>query len=154
MQIPNFANESAQPPSNATADVQPAATLGKILVVDDNNLVARTISLKLRGAGYQAEAALDGPEALSAVRREKPDLIVLDIIFADDWDGFRIMEWLHRMDETRNIPIIIITSSEDVEKEERARAAGAAAFFRKPINHDELLKVIHTLLGSSAAKVA
>jgi two-component system, OmpR family, response regulator MprA len=139
--------------------VQSVVPLAKILVVDDNSLVAKTIGFKLRGSGYQVATALDGAEAMSAVRQDKPDLILLDIMFPNDfasgpWDGFRILEWLHHMDESRKIPIIIITSSEDVKNEERAKAAGAAAFFRKPINHDLLLKAIRVLLGSNVPKPA
>ena len=113
---------------------------------------SRPISLKLQGAGYQVITALDGSEAVAAARKEKPDLILLDINFPPDvagvpWDGFRIMEWLHRLDPSKKIPIIIITGGEDVKNKERAAASGAVAFFHKPINHDDLLKVIRATLG-------
>ena len=52
------------------------------------------------------------------------------------------------------IPIIIITGGEDVKNKERAMASGAVAFFHKPINHDDLLKVIRSTLGSSTPKPA
>ena len=73
----------------------------KILVVDDNEIIIKTISLKLQGAGYQVITAMDGAEAVAAARKENPDLILLDISFPPDvtsmqWDGFRIMDWLHR----------------------------------------------------------
>jgi CheY-like chemotaxis protein len=142
--------------NSANAPIQSVVPPAKILVVDDNSLLAKTISFKLKGAGYQVATALDGAEAMSAVRRDKPDLILLDIVFPDDfgsWDGFRIMDWLHRMEDSRKIPIIIITGSDDVKNEERARAAGAAAFFRKPIDHDGLLKVIRALLSRDAPKL-
>lgn len=136
------------------ATTQPA----KILVVDDNNLVAKTISFKLRGPGYQVTTAHDGAEAMAAVRKDRPDLILLDIMFPDDfangWDGFSIMQWIHRMDESRKIPIVMITSSEDVKIEERAKAAGAAAFFRKPIDNNKFLSVIRGLLDNTAPKPA
>ena len=94
-----------------------AAPLKKILVVDDNEIVVRTLSLKLQGAGYQVITALDGAEAVAAARKETPDLILLDISFPPDvggvpWDGFRIMEWFHRLDNTKKIPIIVITGTE------------------------------------------
>ncbi len=140
----------------------PAPSAGmppKILVVDDNEVIVKTICLKLKGAGYQVATAQDGAEAMSIVRMEKPDLILLDITFPPDvagvpWDGFRIMEWLHRVDESRRIPIVIITGGEDVKNKERAMASGAVGFFHKPINHDDLLKVIRATLGSSTPKPA
>jgi CheY-like chemotaxis protein len=127
----------------------------KILVVDDNEVIVKTITLKLKGAGYQVVTAQDGSEAMSVVRMEKPDLILLDITFPPDiagvpWDGFRIMEWLHRVDKSRKIPIIIITGGEAVKNKERAIAIGAVAFFHKPINHDDLLKVIRATLDGSS----
>ena len=125
-----------------------------ILVVDDNEIVIKTISLKLQGAGYRVVTAMDGSEAVAAARRERPDLILLDISFPPDigsieWDGFRIMEWFHRLDTVRKIPIIIITGSEDPQTKEKATHAGAVAFFQKPLEHDYLLKVIRATLGDS-----
>jgi CheY-like chemotaxis protein len=140
--------------NSANSPIQSVVPPAKILVVDDNDLVAKTISIKLKGVGYQVATALDAPEALAAVRKDRPDLILLDINFPDDWDGFQIMEWLHRLDDSRKTPIIIITGSDDVKNEERAKAAGAAAFFRKPIDHDELLKVIRVLLSGNTPKPA
>ena len=127
----------------------------KILVVDDNEVILKTISLKLQAAGYRAVTALDGAEAVSAVRKDSPDLILLDISFpADDvggveWDGFRIMAWLHRLEAVKKTPVIIITGGEDAKYKERAVAAGAVAYFHKPIDHDDLLKVIRANLSGS-----
>jgi len=125
-------------------------------VVDDNEIVIKTICLKLQGAGYKVVTATDGAEAVAATRKENPDLILLDISFPPDvtsvqWDGFRIMEWLHRLDTAKKIPIIVITGSEEPKTKERATSAGAVAYFQKPIEHDDLLKVIRATLGDSAA---
>jgi CheY-like chemotaxis protein len=126
----------------------------KILVVDDNEIILKTISLKLQGAGYKVITALDGSEAVAAARKESPDLILLDITFPADvggveWDGFRIMEWFHRLETIKKIPVIIITGSEDSKSKQRAVAGGAVAFFHKPIDHDDLLKVIRATLGGA-----
>jgi CheY-like chemotaxis protein len=150
---------SPQPvPAPAKRIYPPSVSTKKILVVDDNEVILKTISLKLKGVGYQVATAQDGSEAMSVVRMEKPDLILLDITFPPDiagvpWDGFRIMEWLHRVDESRKIPIIIITGGEEVKNKERAIASGAVAFFHKPINHDDLLKVIRATLDSPSKPV-
>lgn len=129
----------------------------KILVVDDNEIILKTISLKLQGAGYRISTALDGAEAVAAARKESPDLILLDINFPPyvggvPWDGFRVMEWFRRLDSSKKIPIIIITGSDDPKFKERATAGGAVAFFHKPIDHDDLLKVIRTTLINAEAK--
>ena len=129
----------------------------KILVVDDNEIVIKTISLKLQGAGYRVIVAMDGSEAVRLARQENPDLIVLDISFPADvggvpWDGFRIMEWFHRLESAKKIPVIVITGDEDPKTRDRATASGAVAFFQKPIEHDDLLKVVRATLGDFASK--
>jgi CheY-like chemotaxis protein len=128
----------------------------KILVVDDNEVILKTISLKLQAAGYHVVTALDGAEAVAAVRKDAPNLILLDISFPKDvggveWDGFRIMAWLHRLEAVKKTPVIIITGGEDTKNKERAVAAGAVAYFHKPIDHEDLLKVIRATLAGNLA---
>ena len=131
----------------------------KILVVDDNEIILKTTSMKLQSAGYQVFTALDGAEGVAAVRNEKPDLVLLDIAFPPDlsgvsWDGFRIMDWLHRVDETKKIPIIIISGAVDERNKQKAAASGAVAFFPKPVNFNEMLKVIQATLEAEAKKTS
>ena len=126
----------------------------KILVVDDNEIVIKTTSLKLQGAGYQVLTAMDGAAAVSIARREMPDLILLDLSFPPDvegvaWDGFRIMEWFHRLDTVKKIPVIVITGTDDPSAKQRATNTGAVAYFQKPLEHDYLLKVIRATLGET-----
>lgn len=136
-----------------------AAPQQKVLVVDDNEVIVKTIAVKLNSAGYKTFTAMDGSEAVALVRKEKPDLIVLDISFPPDvagvpWDGFRIMEWLRRVDESKKIPIIVITGGAGDKDKERALAGGAMGFLYKPLDHDELLKMVRNTLGAVMAKPA
>jgi CheY-like chemotaxis protein len=139
---------------------QDAMSRKKILVVDDSQIILTAISMKLAASGYEVVTAEDGGSAVSAVRQERPDLILLDISFPPDvahgggvaWDGFLIMEWLRRVPEAREIPIIVITGGDPSKYKDRALAAGAVSFFHKPINNDELLTVIGQVLGSNAGK--
>jgi len=129
------------------------AAAKKILVVDDNEIILKTISLKLQGAGYQVITALDGAQAVASARKEMPDLILLDVSFPPDvggveWDGFRIMEWFRRMENVKKTPVIVITGGDDALNKDRAVSGGAVAFFHKPIDHDDLLKVIRATLAS------
>jgi CheY-like chemotaxis protein len=127
----------------------------KILVADDNIIVLKALSIKLKSEGYEVRTAMDGSTAVSCVRRERPDLIILDINFPPDvargggisWDGFLILEWLRRIDEARDTPIIFITSGESSKFREKALSAGAVAFFQKPVDQEELLNVIRHTVG-------
>jgi len=127
----------------------------KILIADDNVVVLKTVAIKLKSAGYEVRTAMDGSTAISCVRRERPDLIILDINFPADlsrvggiaWDGFLILDWLRRIDEVRDTPIIFITSGEPAKFRDKALSAGAIAFFQKPVNQDEMLSVIRHTVG-------
>jgi CheY-like chemotaxis protein len=135
----------------------PAAAPKKILVVDDNEIILKTTSMKLQSAGYHVLTALDGAEGVAMVRKEKPDLVLLDITFPPtvsgvSWDGFRIMEWLHRVDETKKIPIIVISGVVEEKNKHRAISSGAVAFFSKPVNFEDMLKVIRATLGAESQK--
>ena len=139
-------------------NTEPASTSRKkILVIDDNEIILKTTSMKLQSAGYEVFTALDGSEGVAAVRRVKPDLVLLDITFPPDvggvsWDGFRIMDWLHRVDETKKIPIIVISGVVEEKNKQRATGAGAVAFFPKPVNFDEMIKVIRATLSSETGQ--
>ena len=139
------------------SDKPAPASQKKILVVDDNEIILKTTSMKLQSAGYQVFTALDGSEGVAAVRKIKPDLVLLDISFPPDvsgmsWDGFRIMDWLHRVDETQKIPIIVISGVVEDKNKQRATASGAVAFFPKPVNFDEMMKVIRATLSVDTDK--
>ena len=130
----------------------------KTLVVDDDLVILKTLSIALNANGYQVLTAPDGPGAVRIVTREKPDLIILDIQFPVDaanvggalQDGFFIIEWLHRMGEGKDIPIIIISADQSTKARQRALAAGAVAFFSKPIDRVALLDTIRATLGEGA----
>ena len=127
----------------------------KILIVDDDPILLRSLTRLLNDAGYDILTATDGSEAVSTARREKPDLILLDILFPPDvgngggvsWDGFLIMDWLRRQEETKTVPVFVITMGDPQAYQNTAFAKGAAAFCHKPINHDELVETIRKTLG-------
>ena len=131
----------------------------KILVVDDDRIILKTLSIVLVSNGYQVFTATDGPGAVSIVTRERPDLILLDILFPPDaanvggalQDGFFIIEWLRRMGEAQDIPIIIISGDKSTKDKQRAVEIGAVGFFSKPIDRVALLATIRATLGEDGA---
>jgi DNA-binding response OmpR family regulator len=131
----------------------------KILIVDDDAVVVRALTMKLQGKGFQVLTAMDGSEAVKIVRKESPDLVVLDVNFPSDvtgvpWDGFRIVEWVRRLDASRPMPVIIITGGDPEKLKGRVAEIGAVAFFQKPVNNDELLKVIRKTLDEQPVTAA
>lgn len=131
----------------------------RILVVDDDPVVVKALSLKLKAANFDVLIALDGSEAVNATRLNRPDAILLDINFPSDftgvaWDGFRILDWLHRIQEAAKTPIFFISSNDPAQHEGRMAQFGVAGYFRKPINHDELINTLHRLLNSPPIPVS
>src|SRR5512135_43278 len=92
----------------------------KILVVDDNPVVVKAVEGKLQSCGYEVITAEDAASAVSNVRLGRPDLVLLDIAFPPDvahggvvaWDGLLIINWLRRMEEAHDVPIVILSGLE------------------------------------------
>ena len=128
----------------------------KILIIDDDAVVLKTLSIKLQNVGYQVVTGVDGADAIRGVREERPDLIVLDIHFPPDvshgggvpWDGFILMKWLSAMESGNRVPVILITGCVGPGLREKALASGALALFDKPIDHVRLLALIQKTLVS------
>src|SRR3954463_10324818 len=126
----------------------------RILIVDDSYVDRKALASKLTGCGYEVLQAEDGSEAVSIARRERPDLIILDIMFPPDvshgggvpWDGFLILGWLRRLEEAKDIPVVFITGKDPEKHRARALAAGAVSFFQKPFEVEALLKVVREQL--------
>ena len=131
----------------------------KILIADDNLVILKTISYALKSAGYQPLTAATTSEAITLARKEHPDLILLDLNFPPDagniggslQDGLLILEWLHRMGEAKETPVIIISVTEPEKYKERAEAAGVAACLQKPIDNRQLLVAIQSVLHPAPA---
>ena len=125
----------------------------KILVVDDHPVVQRALSLALGARGYEVFTAVGDSEALGFARLERLDLILLNVFIPPDirqcgttWNEFRIIEWMQRVSRTETVPIIVISEAEPEEFKNHCLAAGAAAFFPKPINIPGLLDTIGKIL--------
>jgi CheY-like chemotaxis protein len=123
----------------------------KVLVVDDDAVVLKALELKLSKAGCEVVTGLDGAEAVTTARKERPDVIVLDVNFPPDvalaWDGIGVMQWLQRLENGETPPVIIITGITNDQVRERALAAGALAFFQKPIDNEGLVEAINKALN-------
>jgi DNA-binding response OmpR family regulator len=125
----------------------------KILVVDDDPDLVRALRLRLRAHHYDIATATDGYAAIATAQKERPDLIVLDLGLPAG-DGFVVLDRLQNSDTLSGIPVIVLSARDPQNNEHRALKAGAAAFFQKPADNDELLNVIRTSLAGSATAQA
>jgi len=117
----------------------------KILVVDDDQDLVRAMRLRLRANDYDIATASDGYAAIATAQRERPDLILLDIGLPAG-DGYVVLDRLQNSDALSAIPVIVLSARDPQTNEEKALKAGAAAFFQKPADNEELLNVIRVTL--------
>lgn len=112
-----------------------------ILVVDDEPEIAEMISNCLRQDGYNTLTATSGSEALKLAASERPFAITLDVIMPD-MDGWEVLQGLKKNPETKDIPVIIASISEE---RETGIALGAAGFISKPVSNNQLMSEIHKI---------
>ena len=136
-------------------------TRGRILVIDDNPIIQRSLYFILRDHGYAVQMAGELSPALQIVRGGALDAILLDIHFPPDasiggnamCDGFWALDWIRRMEEARGIPIIIVSSDPPEKSKAHALAGGAAAYLQKPVEKQQLLATLADLIAHAPPKV-
>jgi CheY-like chemotaxis protein len=116
-----------------------------ILVVDDQPINVQLLKRKLEREGIHVVAAYNGIEALDTVSKNKPDLILLDVMMPD-MDGIEVCQRLQANDETRGIPVIFITARTGKESKLEGLGVGAVDYITKPIDLDETLARVQTQL--------
>jgi DNA-binding response OmpR family regulator len=127
-------------------DATPVATgRPKILIVDDEPLNVDYLEQELEDRGYETISAVNGQEALEKVAAEAPDLVLLDVMMPV-MDGFTVCRILKEHEETRLIPIIIMTALDAVADRIQGIKAGADDFLTKPVHEEELFARIATAL--------
>ena len=123
-----------------------ATKSAKVLVVDDDPAIAKSLCVRLMSAGYQVDTAHDGVSATQRAIGGKPNLIILDLSMPAG-DGFTVLERLGENPDTMGIPVVVLTASKKPELRERVRKAGAVAFFEKPFEAWDLMQVIEREIG-------
>lgn len=121
----------------------------RILLVDDDPDLLRALRLRLRANNYEVTTASDGYAAIAAAQKERPALIILDLGLPVG-DGFVVLNRLQNSDALSGVPVIVLSARDPQNNEEKALKAGAAAFFQKPADNDELLNVIRVSIGPAA----
>jgi len=121
----------------------------KILVVDDEERVREMLGFRLRLFGYEVVQAANGREAIEAATREKPDLVLLDVMMPE-LDGFQVCSRLKQDEATRSIPVVILTAKAEAKDVTRAVNSGAVDYVVKPYDPQVLQQKVARSLGKAA----
>lgn len=117
----------------------------RLLVVDDEQDLAEMIKFRLEANGYEILLAHDGQSALETARKEKPDLIILDLMLPK-MDGYKVCGLLKNDARYAGIPIIIFTAKGQEDDMKLGQEVGANAYLTKPFEPEALLSKIKELV--------
>ncbi len=117
----------------------------RILLIEDEEDIIITLVFRLEAEGYEVITSLDGDDGLDKAKKEKPDLILLDVMLPK-MNGYKVCGLLKGDNRFKNIPIVIFTArAEDADKKQ-SEEAGADAYITKPFEPPVLLAKIKELL--------
>jgi DNA-binding response OmpR family regulator len=117
----------------------------RILLIEDETDMVYALTLQLEAADYKVLSATDGQAGLDMARKEKPDLIILDLMLPR-MDGYKICRMLKFDERYKQIPIIIFTARAQDQDKKLAQEVGADAYITKPFDSKVLLDKIGALL--------
>jgi two-component system response regulator RpaA len=127
--------------------------LANILVIEDDDIVARTIERSLRGEEFRVDLASSGVEGLKAARRNRPDLIILDVIMPG-MDGYAVCREIRADPVLTAIPVLFLTAKIKDEDKITGFNAGADDYLCKPFNIDELILRVRAILRRTQRQAA
>ena len=119
--------------------------VSNILVIEDDEIVAKTIERCLRGGEYHVQLANTGVAGLRAARRKIPDLVILDVIMPG-MDGYTVCKEMREDNLLKDVPVLFLTAKIKVEDTIVGLSVGADDYLGKPFNVDELLLRINAIL--------
>ena len=123
--------------------------MAKILIVEDEPLVARMYQKSLSFDSHEVVTALGGKEGLQKVKSEKPDIVLLDIMMPEP-NGMEVLERIMTDPETKHIPVVMLTNLSGKHDAELAKSKGAVEFWvKKDAQPKELGKKIEEILSTS-----
>jgi DNA-binding response OmpR family regulator len=117
----------------------------RVLVVDDEPNIVLSLEFLMKKAGFEVEVARNGREALAALDREPPDLLLLDVMMPEI-DGFEVCERIRSRPEWQATKIVMLTARGRESERERGLALGADAYVTKPFSTRELVEKVKAML--------
>ncbi len=112
-----------------------------VLIIEDEKLIIVSTQMVLEAAGFRVESATNGEDGITKAKSEAPDLILLDIMMPGI-DGWETLTRLKRDQATAGIPVVIFTAREHSRGHQKSTEMGAADYFRKPFEPDELIELV------------
>jgi len=119
----------------------------KILVVDDETDIIQLVTARLKAAKFEVISALDGQAGLELAQKEKPDLIILDLMLPK-MDGYTVCGLLKHDINYKEIPIILFTARDQAIDKQKGMEVLADAYITKPFEPETLISKVDELLGS------
>jgi len=124
-------------------------TMKKILVVDDSPTVRKLLGYVLRLKNYDVEEAEDGMDAMEKLSESEVDLVIVDLNMPN-MDGISFVKSLRNSYYNLDLPVIMLTTTNDAEVREEAYGAGINMFLTKPVQPEILLYKIDSIIGGGA----
>jgi DNA-binding response OmpR family regulator len=118
----------------------------RILIVDDEPSIVISLEFLMRREGFEVSAARDGEEGLAAIRTQRPDLVILDVMMPR-LNGFEVCEAVRADPALADVRILMLTAKGREAEVRKGLALGADAYIPKPFSTHELVGRVHTLLG-------
>jgi len=123
----------------------------KILIVDDEPQLVEMVKMRLEASGYEIISAHDGQEGLDKAKKEKPDLIILDLMLPKI-DGYKVCRMLKFDEKYKKIPIILFSARAQEEDKKMGEEVGADTYITKPFDPKVLLGKIQELLNKQNSR--
>ncbi|MBL8730964.1 MAG: response regulator [Planctomycetes bacterium] len=120
-----------------------------VLIIEDEKLIIVSTQMVLEAAGFRVESATNGEDGIAKARAQTPDLILLDIMMPGI-DGWETLTRLKREAATAGIPVVIFTAREHARGHQKSAEMGAADYFRKPFEPDELIELVEKHVSQRA----
>jgi DNA-binding response OmpR family regulator len=122
--------------------------LGRILVVDDDEVIRRLIAVNLQLEGFDVSTAVDGQDCLDKVADIDPAVITLDVMMPR-LDGWETAVQLRKSPDTAHIKVVLVTARAQEDDKSRGSDVGADAYLTKPFDPNEMIRIVRELVGVS-----
>jgi DNA-binding response OmpR family regulator len=126
--------------------------LGRVLVVDDDEVIRQLIAVNLQLEGFDVSTAVDGQDCLDKVDTIAPNVITLDVMMPR-LDGWVTAVELRKKPETSHIKLLLITARAQEDDKQRGHQIGVDAYLTKPFDPGEMIRVVRELVGAPPAPI-